>query len=73
MRYEVYIAEKKEWNTTPDVEGNDFEPLVNKIVDSKQSWLITGPPGAGKTTLINTMKQKITDNGHVYKCLDQLI
>jgi energy-coupling factor transporter ATP-binding protein EcfA2 len=69
MRFEEYIIEKKEWNTTPDVEGNDFEPLVNKIIDSKQSWLITGPPGAGKTTLINTMKEKITDNGHVYKCL----
>ena len=69
MRHEEYIVEKKEWNTTPDVEGNDFEPLVNKIIDSKQSWLITGPPGAGKTTLINTMKEKITDNGHVYKCL----
>jgi ATP-dependent exoDNAse (exonuclease V) alpha subunit len=69
MRYEEYVVEKKEWNTTPDVEGNDFEPLVNKIIDSKESWLITGPPGAGKTTLINTMKEKITDNGHVYKCL----
>ena len=34
MRYDEYIVDKKEWNTTPDVEGNDFEPLVIKIIDS---------------------------------------
>ena len=68
-RFDEYTLEEKEWNTTPDVEGNDFEPLVNKILDSNESWLITGPPGAGKTTLINTIKQKITENSKEYKCL----
>jgi DNA polymerase III delta prime subunit len=69
MRLEEYSMTEKEWNTTPDVEGNDFEPLVNKIIDSAQSWLITGPPGAGKTTLINKIKQNLTDNDKHYKCL----
>jgi len=69
MRSEEYSMDEKEWNTTPDVEGNDFEPLVNKIIDSAQSWLITGPPGAGKTTLINKIKQNLTDNDKFYKCL----
>ena len=69
MRVEEYTMTEKEWNTTPDVEGNDFDPLVNKIIDSAQSWLITGPPGAGKTTLINKIKQNLTDNDKHYKCL----
>ena len=37
MRSEEYSIDEKEWNTTPDVEDNDFEPLVNKIIDSAQS------------------------------------
>jgi predicted AAA+ superfamily ATPase len=44
-------------------------PLVNKKIDSAQSWLITGPPGAGKTTLINKIKQNLPDNDKFYKCL----
>ena len=38
------------WRLTKDVNDNNFEPFVNKIMDSKQSWLITGPGGSGKTT-----------------------
>ena len=37
MRSEENSMDEKEWNTTPDVEGNDFEPFVNKIIDSSQS------------------------------------
>jgi DNA replication protein DnaC len=69
IRTDEYTLDEKKWNTTPDVEGNDFEPLVNKIIDSNQSWLITGPPGAGKTTLINTIKENFITNGKYYKCL----
>ena len=47
---------------TPDVEDNEFKPLIDKIIDSNQSWLINGPPGAGKTTLINMIKEKLTED-----------
>jgi KaiC/GvpD/RAD55 family RecA-like ATPase len=48
---------------------NEFNPLIDKIVDSNQSWLINGPPGAGKTTLINMIKEKLTEDNKVYICL----
>ena len=69
MRDETYTLEPKEWNITPDVPDNNFEPLIDKILDSNQSWLINGPPGAGKTTLINNIKEFLNNNGKVYKCL----
>ena len=49
--------------------NNEFKPLIDKIIDSNQSWLINGPPGAGKTTLINMIKEKLTEDNKVYKCL----
>ena len=53
----------------PDVEDNEFKPLIDKIIDSNQSWLINGPPGAGKTFLINEIKKTLTENNKIYKCL----
>jgi predicted AAA+ superfamily ATPase len=69
IRTDKYEHETGEFNITQDVENNDFEPLINKIVDSNSSWLITGPPGAGKTTLINMIKELLTANNKIYKCL----
>ena len=57
MRKDKYVLENSDQNITPDVEANEFKPLINKIIDSNQSWLINGPPGAGKTTLINMIKK----------------
>jgi hypothetical protein len=47
------------WRLTNDVDDNNFEPLVNKVMDSKQSWFITGPGGSGKTTLIKDLQRKM--------------
>jgi 5-methylcytosine-specific restriction endonuclease McrA len=69
MRKEKYVLESQEWNITPDVEDNEFKPLINKIIDSNQSWLINGPPGAGKTFLINEIKKTLTEDNKIYKCL----
>ena len=69
MRKEKYVLESQEWNITPDVEDNEFKPLIDKIISSNQSWLINGPPGAGKTTLINKIKEKLTEDNKVYECL----
>ena len=46
------------WRLTNDVNDNDFEPLVNKIMESKQSWFITGPGGSGKTILSRIYKRR---------------
>ncbi len=39
MRKNKYILETHEQNITPDAEDNEFKPLVNKIIDSNQSWI----------------------------------
>ena len=49
------------WRLTNDVNDNNFEPLVNKIMESKQSWFITGPGGSGKTTLIKDLQRKMNE------------
>ena len=69
MRFDNYTLHTKPWEITPDVADNDFDPLIYKILDSNKSWLINGPPGAGKTTLINQIKELLYNNGQVYKCL----
>jgi hypothetical protein len=38
-----------------------FEPLVKKIIESNESYFITGAGGCGKSTLINMLKQKIRE------------
>jgi len=69
IRTDKYEHKIQEWNITPDVEDNEFKPLVDKIISSDESWLINGPPGAGKTFLINEIKKTLTENNKVYKCL----
>ena len=56
IRTDKYIHDiKYNWNITPDIDDNNFKPLVNKIIDFNESYFITGPGGAGKSTLINML------------------
>ncbi len=69
IRTDKYEHETEELNITQNVENNDFAPLIHKIDDSNTSWFITGPPGAGQTTLINMIKELLAANNKIYKCL----
>ena len=64
-KYEV--SKFYEWKITPDVNDNDFKPLVDKIINSKnESWFLNGPGGTGKTYLINMIQQYLKDNNIEY-------
>ena len=40
MRTDIYKDIKYyNWRVIPDVEDNDFKPLVDKVIDSNQSFL----------------------------------
>ena len=46
MRTDIYKDIKYyNWRVIPDVEDNDFKPLVDKVINSNQSCFITGPGG----------------------------
>jgi len=57
------------WKLTTDVEGNDFKPLVDKIMNSNQSYFITGPGGSGKTTLLKQLQSELTKQDKKYTTL----
>ena len=57
------------WRLTPDVHDNDFEPLVNKVIDSNESWFITGPGGSGKTTLLKMLQERLNEADKKYVTL----
>ena len=57
------------WKLTNDVEDNDFKPLVDKIMNSNQSYFITGPGGSGKTTLIKDLQRKMNEQELKYMSL----
>jgi len=65
IRTDKYVLETENWNIVSDVENNDFEPLINKVIESQQSFSINGPPGAGKTTLINAIKNILAEDSKI--------
>ena len=57
MRTDVYKDfQYYNWKLTQDVDDNDFKPLVDKIINSNESYFITGPGGSGKTTLLKQLQ-----------------
>ena len=61
--YNVLITDKYThdikyiWNFTPDVDDKKIEALVKKVIDSNESYYITGAAGCDKSTLINMAKK----------------
>ncbi len=46
-RNAIYHHQVLEWNKAGDVEDNDFKPIVDRILNSKQSIVINGKAGCG--------------------------
>ncbi len=57
------------WRVTPDVDDTNFTPLVDKIIESCQSWFINGCGDVGKTYLIKLIQKDLTDNNIEYSSL----
>ena len=67
MRVELYeIKRYYNWRVTADVDDNNFEPLVDKIIDSNESCFITGPGGVGKSSLIKLTQERLNITGKSY-------
>jgi energy-coupling factor transporter ATP-binding protein EcfA2 len=64
FRTEFFDFNISKWNITDDVSDNDFNPLVNLIIDSNKGINIDGCAGSGKSTLINMLKNKL-DNKEI--------
>ena len=62
IRTDEFYYKKNQWNIINDVKDNDFEPLVNLIIDSQKSINIAGMGGYGKSTLIKQIQKKLTAN-----------
>jgi len=68
-RTNKYQYEQPKWEIINDIETNDFNELVDKIIDSKKSINIDGRAGTGKSTLINMIQAELKKRGISYKCL----
>ena len=58
---EKYDMQHRVWNITEDVKDNNFQPLVDKIIDQEthkiSSSLITARAGCGKSHLIKQIQK----------------
>ena len=69
IRTEVYEHKPKQMTIFPDVQDNDFKPLVNLILDGKKSIHIDGRAGCGKSTLIKMLQNELNNRGIMFKSL----
>jgi ATP-dependent exoDNAse (exonuclease V) alpha subunit len=68
-RNEVYKLVQSDWNVLNDVEDNNFQPLVDKILDNNMSINIDGLAGTGKSTLIKLLQSEMRIRGISFKSL----
>jgi len=62
LRNEKFNYKKQNFNIINDVEDNDFQPLIEKIMNL-DGCSIEGIAGSGKSTLINMLVQEIKNKG----------
>ena len=65
-RTEKYTDYKVKWNIINDVDDNNFNPLVQTILNSNKSINIDGMAGAGKSTLIKLLQKEMDKKELVY-------
>ena len=58
-RLDIYHPNKNKWNIYNDVNDNDFTPLIETILEKKESFNILGPAGTGKSYLIKGIQKRI--------------
>jgi hypothetical protein len=84
MRFDQYVLNTSEWKITPDVPDNNFEPLINKILDSNESWLINVKEAKGRAgtvrfnqmssnTLYCRVNERMNDEKRRDSCSSSLI
>jgi len=67
VRSELYYHTEKEFNIIPD--SDDFEMLVDLIINSGKSIHIDGRAGCGKTYLMNILRDQLKARGIEFACL----
>ena len=67
LRTEYYYHDEKVFKVIPD--SDDFDSIVQLIMDSKKSIHIDGRAGCGKTTLIKMLQAEMTKRQIMYKSL----
>lgn len=61
IRTDDYKNDEIKWKTIQDRDDNDFQSLVDQILDSKQCYHIRGRAGTGKSTLIKLLMKTMKD------------
>jgi hypothetical protein len=69
IRHEKYKHKEVQWSVSGDVEDNNVQPLVERILDSGKSCNIDGMAGTGKSTLIKQLKEEMDKRGLKHKSL----
>ena len=67
IKTDYYYHNEKIFNVIPD--SDNFDMLVETILNSNQSFHIDGRAGCGKTTLIKMLQKAMTDKNYLYKSL----
>ena len=68
-RSEKYEYKNQIYNMFDDVLDNNFDPLINTIIDTNQSFVINARAGCGKSTLIKMLQSKLTVLGKTHVSL----
>ena len=67
LRTTSFVNYKHKYSIFKDVEDNNFEPLIDMILNSNKSIHIDGCAGAGKSTLIKLLQKEMINKNLSFK------